>query len=350
MGLIEIDGAYREGGGQIVRTALVFSLLTSKPIRVFNIRKGRQKPGLKPQHLHVLQALTKLTDSRVEGAHLGSLEIIFYPGKIIGGRYEIDFKTAGAITLFLQTILPVSLFARNPVHLRIKGGTDVPMAMTWDYFQHIVLPYYKGFAHEIHARCVRRGYYPPGGGEVELKVVPRFEQSDWATLCDKIRATLSRLELVDRPQSYRLKVTIQSSSRLQARHVRDRIQRTMSKLLMDKGVNPTFEGSYWDTLSPGCSVTMILDYGDYVTGVDKLCAPGLPAEEVAKHVVDEFIQFIRSPEVIDPHLQDNIIPVLALRGGRVKIVKPSSHTLTNIWVVERFLGGLFKWSGNILVA
>jgi hypothetical protein len=37
-----LDGSYGEGGGQILRSAIALSVITGKPIRIFNIRANRK--------------------------------------------------------------------------------------------------------------------------------------------------------------------------------------------------------------------------------------------------------------------------------------------------------------------
>jgi RNA 3'-terminal phosphate cyclase (ATP) len=46
-----IDGGVLEGGGQLVRNAIAFSALLSRPISITNIRQNRKPQGLKPQHV-----------------------------------------------------------------------------------------------------------------------------------------------------------------------------------------------------------------------------------------------------------------------------------------------------------
>ena len=58
--MIEIDGSFGEGGGQIVRTAVALSAVTGKPVRIEKIRQGRPKPGLAPQHAGAILALADL--------------------------------------------------------------------------------------------------------------------------------------------------------------------------------------------------------------------------------------------------------------------------------------------------
>ena len=74
LGMIEIDGSYGEGGGQIVRTALALSTLTGKSFKVSDIRKGRPQPGLKAQHVTAVEALKQICDAKTSAVQIGSTE------------------------------------------------------------------------------------------------------------------------------------------------------------------------------------------------------------------------------------------------------------------------------------
>src|SRR5439155_20051670 len=80
--LIELDGSFGEGGGQILRTSLALSLLTGKGFHLANVRAGRKKPGLQPQHLKILLAGAEVGQAKVKGASIGSSDRVFEPGAI----------------------------------------------------------------------------------------------------------------------------------------------------------------------------------------------------------------------------------------------------------------------------
>src|SRR6266446_1290806 len=101
---IEIDGAFGEGGGQILRTSLALSLLTGKAFHLRNIRARRPKPGLHPQHLMSVRAAAGIGQAQVRGASLGSSDLTFEPGPVTAGKYHFAIGTAGATGLVLQTI------------------------------------------------------------------------------------------------------------------------------------------------------------------------------------------------------------------------------------------------------
>ena len=173
--MIEIDGSYCEGGGQIMRTALALSTITGKPFKVSNIRKGRCTSGLKNQHLYCIEALKKLCNADVKGASIGSECVEYSPGKIEGKTISIDIETAGSITLLLQALLMPCCFADKKTRLRLKGGTDVKWSMPFDYFKEILLPQLRKYDN-IDVSLQRRGYYPKGGGKVDITIKPKYNK------------------------------------------------------------------------------------------------------------------------------------------------------------------------------
>src|SRR5215210_5837101 len=122
--MIEIDGSFGEGGGQILRSSLTLSLLTGKPFRLRKIRANRKpKPGLQPQHLMCVRAAARIGGAKTRGDSVGSSDLTFEPGPVKPGTYQFSIGTAGATTLVLHTVyLPLAL-AGDPSEVTIDGGT-----------------------------------------------------------------------------------------------------------------------------------------------------------------------------------------------------------------------------------
>jgi hypothetical protein len=72
--LLELDGSFGEGGGQILRTSLALALLTGKGFHLRNVRAGRPKPGLHPQHLMSVRAAATVGAAATRGAWPGSTD------------------------------------------------------------------------------------------------------------------------------------------------------------------------------------------------------------------------------------------------------------------------------------
>src|SRR5207244_5116741 len=122
--MLDIDGSFGEGGGQIVRSSLALSLLTGKPFRLRKVRANRlPKPGLRPQHLASVRAAAKIGRAKVTGDVVGSNQLTFEPGPVTPGGYHFNIGTAGATALVLHTVyLPLAL-AGGPSDVVLEGGT-----------------------------------------------------------------------------------------------------------------------------------------------------------------------------------------------------------------------------------
>jgi RNA 3'-terminal phosphate cyclase (ATP) len=139
--VVDIDGSAGEGGGQILRTSLALALITGRPLRMRRIRAGRAKPGLRRQHLVCVEAAARLCHAQVQGATLGSQDLVLVPGPITGGAMELDIGTAGSTTLVVQTILVPALAAGVALRAVFRGGTHNPLAPPFEFLDRVYVPH-----------------------------------------------------------------------------------------------------------------------------------------------------------------------------------------------------------------
>ena len=157
---------------RIVRSAITLSCITKQPIHLENIRKNRKVPGLKPQHLTAIRILQKISNAKAIGAQIGSTELKFIPGSIENIELVEDVGTAGSISLILQVLIPIVAISQKKLNLTIKGGTDVLWSPSIDYTRYVLREAYSRMGIEFSIKLTKRGYYPKGGGEINLQVFP----------------------------------------------------------------------------------------------------------------------------------------------------------------------------------
>lgn len=317
--MIEIDGSFGEGGGQIVRTAVSLSAVTAKPVRIKNIRLGRPKPGLASQHAHAIMALADICGAETSGVEPGSPEIAFSPGRILGGCRHVEIGTAGSVTLLMQCLVPALLRADAPSSILIRGGTDVQWAPTIDYFKNVFMPAISAFGARVSLSVLKRGYYPRGGGEVRLDVEPGDLKPAHFSTCEQKS----------------LKRTVHGVSHCSnlPEHVASRQAEAAAKHLKAAGYGSEIEKEVLKLPSTGSGITLWTGG----KGASALGKRGLPAERVGTDAASELIRELETPAAVDVHLADQLIVYLALAGGSITLGRLSQHTKTNIWTVRHFL-------------
>ena len=352
--MFDVDGSYLEGGGQILRTTCALSAITKKPCHIFNIRKGREKPGLMPQHLLGIQALAQLCNGSLEGDFLDSEEIKFYPGETYRDRVSVNIQTAGSITLVLQTLILPSLFVPSPIRMTFNGGaTDTFFSPTIDYFRYAFLKilekmtevrprgpskvggWGEGCSLAIETNIIRRGYYPEGGAKVEVTVR---------------QTKLKNLNLTERGSLKKIMIISGASEFLKSKKVAERqlmgVREVLGKLKL-----PVEEKVEYDpTQCPGSQICLIAEFENTIIGTDNLGKLGKRAEDVGKEAALELLKEEKTNACLDKHLADQILPYIALAKGKSQftVSKITNHFKTNIWVIEKFLEGTFKIEGNLI--
>lgn len=376
--MIEIDGSYGEGGGQILRTALSLSLVTQRPFRMVNIRARRAKPGLMRQHLTAVQAAQQVGNALVKGAAIGSAVLTFEPGPVNPGKYFIQIGTAGSTTLVLQTILPpllMSAGANPPARrsnaaatesiIRIEGGTHNTLAPPFDFVERSFVPLLNRMGVPIAVSLNRHGFFPAGGGAITAEIgcgagsqpvngcgadfqpVNRgtAQTSDTGPRNHRLKtgATFHRLEtgaitplkLLERGRP------VARSARALFSRVPDHVAERELAVVRDRlgwDAGELHAVPVLDALGPG-NVLMLEAQFEHVTEiVTAFGEKGKPAEQVAALACDEMEQYLATEAPVGPHLADQLLlPMALLAGGAFRTGEPTPHALTNMDVIRRFL-------------
>lgn len=327
--MIEIDGSYGEGGGQILRTLLSLAAITGQPIRVERIRAGRQKPGLAAQHLTAVRATAAICQAKVVGDALGSMTLEFVPGgPVQAGYYTFDVTeareggSAGAVTLVLQTILlPLALAAGNS-KVTLRGGTHVNFSPPFTYIEQVYLPMLNRMGVQAEVRLNSWGWYPQGGGEVELHL--------------NGSSKLYGLDLLKRGDLLQVKgltVVTQLPS-----HIPQRMANRAENLLHQADLKAHVQPLREQGVAPGAGIFLTAEYENSLAGFGALGRVGLPAEKVAQMACKELLSFHNTGAPVDAHLADQLLlsAALASEGSQYRVAEISTHLTTNAWVIEQF--------------
>jgi RNA 3'-phosphate cyclase len=320
--MIDIDGSQGEGGGQILRTSVAMSALRGEPVRITNIRSGRDNPGLRPQHLKAVEAVGLLCDADVQGLAVGSREVVFKPGKVRGGELAVDVGTAGSATLVLQALLPVALCAPEGAVLDVTGGTDVSHSPTADYFQHVFCHFLGLMGAEVSVKVLRRGFYPRGGGRMMVEVKP------WSR---RVRLDFSETGRLERVDAFSV-----GTEHLRGRQVAERQVKGFLRVMSPSHRVGTIGRAYALSDSVGSSFTAYADLGNARVGVCVLGERDMKAEDVGARAAEGLLAEVGAGAPLDEHMADQIIPYLAIAGGRARVSRITGHAWTNMDVVNRF--------------
>src|SRR5262249_37215468 len=114
--------------------------------------------------------------AEMRGAARGSSELIFEPGPITAGKYTFSIGTAGATGLVLHTLyLPLALKSADTSELTLQGGTHVKMSPCFHFLDSTWRAYMEALGLKIRLRMIRPGFYPRGGGTIEVRIKPCAE-------------------------------------------------------------------------------------------------------------------------------------------------------------------------------
>jgi len=324
--MLQIDGSVGEGGGQIIRTAIALAAITGKEVEITNIRANRPNPGLSAQHLNAVKAVERLSGGHTEGLELRSTRLKFSPTTLRGFEGEINIGTAGSITLLLQCLVPVALFADSETKVRITGGTDVNWSPPIDFYANVFLPVLKEMGCEVQIDLKRRGYYPKGAGLVDVSVTPTHH--------------VKGIVLQKREQAGIIN-GVSHSCGLPA-HVAERQAKAAKKILKEAGydtkIKTEIEKEGKRTTGSGITLWCGNKSGS------ALGERGKRAELVGEEAARSIIKELELASTVDVHLADQLVPYIALGEGKseMKVREITKHLETNMYITQKFFDVEFE--------
>jgi RNA 3'-phosphate cyclase len=323
--MLEIDGAYGEGGGQLLRMAVALSAVRSIPIRIVRIRAGRPTPGLAAQHVAALRAVAALCGGEIEGLEIGSQEVVVRPGSIVAGRHAFDVGTAGSATLVLQASLPVAFAAPGPVTLRIVGGTDVRWSPPVDYFARVFLPLLQSIGGRVTLEVLRRGYYPRGGGVLGATIEP---VRVWSPLSLIERGAITRVRGI----AHVANLPDQIAKRM--KHAAMRRLHGLADIKIEERV---YTGE--DAVGQGGGVVLWAEATPTILGANSLAERGKSSERAGEEAAAGLRTEIESGASLDIHASDQLVVYLALARAPSEFLvrEVSGHLATMAWLIPQFV-------------
>ncbi|HDN82822.1 MAG TPA: RNA 3'-terminal phosphate cyclase [Candidatus Altiarchaeales archaeon] len=339
--MISIDGSLGEGGGQILRTSVALAALTGSPVEIKNIRAKRPNPGLRAQHLAAIKAVAMISNAKLEGAKIGSSSLKFIPsGEIRGGNLSIDVGTAGSISLVLQALMIPVVNLKEKLKIKLRGGTDVKFSPSIDYLRFVTLPLLKKFGYKAEIEVEKRGYYPKGNGVVIAKFYP---------------SEMKEISLEDRGKIKELIGISHASIELSRRKVAERQAKTARLHLYNNFLNKFSEEiksridiEYCTTDSIGSGISIFAICENSILGEDVLGEKGKRAETVGEECANGLIKTLESGASLDKYMGDQIVPYIAILGGRATVSEVTQHLKTNVLVAKKF-GFNIELKGNEII-
>ena len=218
------------------------------------------------------------------------------------------------------------LTAAGPSRLTLEGGTHNPFAPPFDFLARAFLPLVNRMGPRVSATLVRPGFYPAGGGKMEIVIEP----------CEQLRPLelLNRGEARGRSARALVAGLARNIAERELKVVRERLGWTEEQCAVD--LLP-------ETFGPG-NVLILEVASEHITEVfSGFGQRGVASERVATKTAQEVRDYLTAPgaPAVGEHLADQLLIPLALAGGGAfSTVTPSRHTRTNAEVIARFLPGV----------
>jgi len=304
----------------------------NRPLKVINIRKNRNNPGLRPQHLIGIQALKTLTNGTLSDVRVGTPELELHPGSDWRTALDLTIPTAGNVGLLMQTLhnaLYITPIAKCSIQIH-GGGTYGMAAPGTNYLQNVTYELFNQLGYAVALKVIRQGFYPKGGAEAVATITPNPEG-------------YSGLVLEERGELESIEGCVVVEQNLQKTHVGERIKlsliaSTTNSLPRGVVMDVRVEHSSAPSVGVGVDVWCRFSSGAILGIGTVLGERGVPSETIGERAAKRLKELLQSDATVDEYASDQLVPLLCLAHGpsKFKLDAVSSHLQTNLDIIQNF--------------
>lgn len=322
-------------GSSHFRQRLVCATLSGRPLLITQIRADDEEPGLRDFEGSFLRLLERLTNGcQVEINETGTV-LRYVPGIITGGRHAHDCGTARSIGWFLEGILPLAVFGKEPLALSLTGLTNDTLDVSVDNFKGAILPLLSYFGAEGADLKVKKRGLPPSGGGLVVFTCPIVRELQ---PCNLVDAGLIRRV---RGVAYCAKVSPQFANR-----VVTSARGLLNRLLPDVFVHTDHYKGAAGGESPGYGLSLVAESTTgCLVAIDVHAEEGSLPEEIGQRGSALLLEEVRRGGCVDSVGQALVLLLMALGPedvSRVRVGQLSSHAIQTLRLVREAFGVIFK--------
>lgn len=323
-----LDGAYGEGGGSLIRTALAMSALTQQPLRIESARGAQSRQGLLSEDLTVLRALALSCAAETVGAEVGSTQFSFLPTRAPRALHErlepvADHENKGHANanVVLSALAPVLARTGGYSTLFAVGETFGRHVLGFDSFAHVTLAAWRKQGLYAFADMPVAGYGLHSRGEVALEIEP---------------SVLQGIEWIDRGSVRSVRGLVTTAELPEP--VATRGVEHLVRIGQSSGVPLEAEAVQLRSKTAGVQVTVWAEYDRGLAGFAAYGQRGVRIETIAQQAMDGLLNWQASHATVDDHLADQILlnAVFAEDPSAFRVERLTPRLLTMIWVIKQF--------------
>jgi len=236
---------------------------------------------------------------------------------------------------FLEGVIPLCLFAKEPTYLNLTGLSNDDVDMSVDTIRLVTIPLLKHFGVEgANLKIKKRGLPPNGGGQVEFTC--------------PITKELHPLNLIDaglikrvRGVAYCAKISPQFANR-----VVESGRRLLNRLLPDVFIHTDHYSGVTGGNSPGFGLMLLAETTTNCQyAIDTFASQGMIPEDLGNQGSMVLLEEVRNGGCVDSTHQSLVLLLMMLTPedvSRVRLGKLSLYTIQSLRHYRDFFGVTFK--------